>query len=349
MAPSIGVRCDASAAMGVGHLIRCLALADELQRRGAEVVMLSTIEGLPWLSEQVREAHLTVCAPLSAPADLVAQAHDLGLAAVVLDGYHLDAGAGRALRQAGITVLAVVDGPFGADQEADLYLDQNLGASALPGLPAGSRMLAGLEYALFREQVTRRRPSLAAQPVPEGRPVRVLAVFGGTDAFAAAPVVVPLLLSTGAPLHVVAVAARPATAAELRGLPLADGQTLEVVAPVADLAGLAVGCDAAVSAAGSSVWEMLCLGVPLALVCVVDNQEVGYRRVVSEDVVAPLGRLADLRHSGPARRVAVESLRRLVSDAAHRARMRRRGMELVDGRGRERVADALLALLPRGA
>ena len=169
----------------------------------------------------------------------------------------------------------------------------------------------------------------------------MLTVFGGTDPYAAAPVVVPLLLATGLPVHVVAVAARSEIAERMRALETGAGQTVEVVSPVEDLAALAVTCDLAVTAAGSSVWEFLCLGVPAALICVTDNQAVGYDAVSAEGVAVPVGRLAALRDDPQARESGVDALQRLVDDPAARRELAKRGQRLVDGRGRQRVADAL--------
>ncbi|GAA2742828.1 hypothetical protein GCM10009868_14300 [Terrabacter aerolatus] len=274
----------------------------------------------------------------SDPDELAALAARLGLDVMVLDGYLLDPRCGSALRAAGVTVLAVSDGPFGAEQEADLVLDQNLGAVADPARSGVA--LTGLGFVLFRDQVLRRRrtPETPASP---GSPTRVLTVFGGTDPYAAGPVVVPLLLATGLPVHVVAVAARAEIAERLRALDTGPGQSLEVVPPVEDLAALAVTCDLAVTAAGSSVWEFLCLGVPAALVCVTDNQAVGYDAVAAEGVAVPVGVLSALRDDPAARSTAVEALHRLVEDPAARLELTDRGQRLVDGRGRQRVADAI--------
>ena len=345
MANRVGLRCDGSPKMGVGHLIRSLALADGLLARGAEPVMMSTITDLDWVEHQVRARGLPLVAPQDHPDALADQCRELELDAVVIDGYDIDAGTGERLQGAGLRVLALVDGPFGQAQRADLYVDQNLGAVPRPNLPPGARMLTGLDYALFRDQVVAAR-HVSRAPSDSERPPRVLAVFGGTDPHAAATIVVPLLLETGAPVHVVAIAARQEIAAALDCLPCGPGQRVEVIQPVEDLAGLAATCDAAVSAAGSSVWELLCIGVPSALVAVADNQEGGYRQVVAENVAVPLGRLWELRERADARAAAVAALRRLTGDAAHRASLRNRGMALLDGRGRERVADALLRMLP---
>jgi spore coat polysaccharide biosynthesis predicted glycosyltransferase SpsG len=334
----VGLRCDGGAELGVGHVIRCLALADELLARGAEVTLVGHVGDVAWVEEQVRERGLD---HIQAPGDadgLTALAARLGLDAMVLDGYHLDPQCGTSLRATGVVVLAISDGPFGAEQEADIVLDQNLGAVADPA--RSGTVLAGLDFVLFRDQVLRHRRSPRSLD-PASSPPRVLTVFGGTDPYAAGPVVVPLLLATGLPVHVVAVAPRPEIAEQLRALETGAGQTIEVVAPVEDLAALAVTCDLAVTAAGSSVWEFLCLGVAAALICVTDNQAVGYDAVSAQEVAVPVGQLAALRDDPQARDAGVDALRRLVGDPAARRALAERGQRLVDGRGRQRVADAL--------
>jgi spore coat polysaccharide biosynthesis predicted glycosyltransferase SpsG len=343
--------------MGVGHLVRCLALADELRARGVDVVLLGEVPGPAWVVREVARRGLPTHPPPSAPEALVARARALGVDAVVLDGYHLPPGTGSALRADGIPVLAIVDGDFGADQDADLYLDQNLAASGPPRRPAGSRVLAGLGHALFRDDVLARRRAPGSGPDrtggdgpdradrPDGSGPRVLCVFGGSDATGAAPDVVPVVLRTGLPVHVLVVAARPELRARLLALAPGAGQRVEVLDPRPDLAALAVTCDAAVTAAGSSVWELLCLGVPAALVRVADNQETGYRTAVARGVAVGLGAIEELRSDGPAAADAVDALTGLLTDATARAALARRGAGLVDGRGRARVADALLALV----
>jgi spore coat polysaccharide biosynthesis predicted glycosyltransferase SpsG len=338
----IALRCDASPETGTGHVVRCLALGDELASRGARVTILGEVAGVPWLEEQIGRRGLAVVGAPDDPDELATVARQAGLDAVVLDGYHLDVRTGRALQEAGLAVLSVVDETFGSGQDAELYLDQNFGARPQPGI-APERQLLGLDFALFRDEVLRHRPE-APRPAPDAAP-RVLAVFGGSDPYAAAPAVVPLLLASGQPVHVVAVAARPEIAAALAALPTAPGHQVEVVAPTPDLAALAATCDVAVTAAGSSVWEFLCLGLPSMLVCVVDNQGPGYDAVTGQGLAEPFGHLSALRGDEAARSAAVAVLDRLLSDPGRQSRLARAGMSLVDGRGRARVADALLGVL----
>jgi spore coat polysaccharide biosynthesis predicted glycosyltransferase SpsG len=96
------------------------------------------------------------------------------------------------------------------------------------------------------------------------------------------------------------------------------------------------------SAAGTTTWELLVLGACTALVCVADNQASGYQRAVTAGAAAGIGMLSDLVRDPAA---ATRTLAQLLRDPHARAALSRRAWHLVDGRGRQRVADALLALL----
>ena len=165
--PTVGVRCDAGPATGVGHLVRCVALAEELVGRGLGVVFLGDLGGLPFAQRQLADRGLPLLPAPVAPEDLADLAVSLGLAAVVLDGYHLDPGCGAALMARGLPVLALSDGGFGADQRATIHLDQNLGA-VRPAAPApGHGVAVGA-----RARAAARRGALAPPrgPRPAARP-----------------------------------------------------------------------------------------------------------------------------------------------------------------------------------
>jgi RimJ/RimL family protein N-acetyltransferase len=102
-----------------------------------------------------------------------------------------------------------------------------------------------------------------------------------------------------------------------------------------DLPALAVQHSLVVSAAGISALEFAHLGVPMALVCVADNQIVGYREMVGCQAAIPLGRppFANL-----GTRLA-EALR-AVHDPPSLARLASHGRRLVDGLGAWRVVSA---------
>lgn len=338
------LRADATPDVGVGHAMRLLALAQELRSRDVDVHLAGHLE-IPWVATAYEAAGVMLHPTPQGPADLVTLTDELDARAIVLDGYDLPPALGRALRAHGVPVVAFVDDTFGASQDADLYVDQNPGTTPRPVTP-GQQALAGAPFTLFRDDVlaARRAPTPGAAGLGTGHePIDVLAVFGGTDPLGAAPVVVPLILATGLPVHLTVVSGDDTWAEALRR-ELAPDQRLDVVGPVTDLARRAAASDLVVTASGSTVWELLCVGAPLAVVCVIDNQTPGYEMVLRDDLAAGLGHLEALRHDTDARTRAVVALREALVDPDARAARVHRGQALLDGAGRARVADAVLSL-----
>ena len=160
----------------------------------------------------------------------------------------------------------------------------------------------------------------------------VLVVMGGTDTARVTPAVVALLARLEEVERVRVVATGP----DRQSIRAAGaGLDLRVSGPVADLARLAARHAFTVSAAGTTTVELACVGVPMALVPVVPNQEAGYRRLVDAGVALGLGSVDDLRAG-----VALAALRRLAGDADLRDHLASRGRGLVDGRGGERIVRA---------
>jgi spore coat polysaccharide biosynthesis predicted glycosyltransferase SpsG len=340
----VGIRCDAGPVTGVGHLIRGIALAEEFAARGAKVTFLSNVGNVPWARRQLTDRGLPLApGPVTPEGILAAVAeHDLDL--VVVDSYTLDPACGTALRHAGVPVVSIVDGDT-RDQIADLYVDQNLDAELNPvPLPPGARRLAGLPYALLRDSVRASRPAVPRGPDGVGPP-RVLCFFGGTDAYGAAPTLAELLAETGEPFAATVVAGRPELAPALAGVRAGPGQSIAVIEPSDSLPALIAGADVVVSASGTSTWELLCLGAAAAMVWVVDNQQLGFDRVVARGLAVGLGRLDDLAAGGAATEFAVCKLRDLLVQPGWRGELSARAWSAVDGRGRERVADAALSLI----
>ncbi|MBQ1024098.1 spore coat protein [Micromonospora sp. C95] len=336
----VGLRCDAGPLRGVGHLVRCLALGEEFQARGATVEVFGTVDGVGWAADQLTARGITLHPGPDTPDGLVAAARRHDLDVLVLDSYELDPTAAGALRAAGVLTLAIVDGET-RGQDADLYLDQNFATDL--AVPAG-RLLAGSGYALLRAGVLAARPA-APRPAVTVDPPSVLAFFGGTDAAGAAPVLTEVLLSTGRPMELTVVVGRPELAARMARLTPGPGQSLLPVPPTGTLPALIAAADLVVSAAGTSTWELCCLGAPSALVCVVDNQRESYHRVVAAGLAAGLGELPALAGDPAAVRAAAGTLAGLLDDGARRAELSARAWAAVDGRGRERVVDAVLDAL----
>ncbi|GAB3665262.1 hypothetical protein GCM10027596_31160 [Nocardioides korecus] len=339
------VCCDVGPEQGVGHLMRCLALAEELLGSGHRVTFAADAASVPWVRELLRVRGIGLLPPLTtprAPAEAVARL-EAGL--VVVDSYAMPDAVRVALREAAPVLVAVVDAP-GAGWRADVEVDQNLGGPVGHDRVGRTVRLRGPAYALLRDDVRRARVAEDRRPVRGDGPPRVLTFLGGTDPAGATPLVVERLVATGRPFAATVVAPDAAGEQAVLDLATGPGQRVDVVAPTTRLPALAAAADLVVCAAGTSLLELLHLGVAAAVLRVADNQARGYDAVTAAGAVVGLGAVHDLHargEGGPERSEHVSRvLTRLLEDEGWRARLRAAGPALVDGRGRERVADAAL-------
>ncbi|MFI5985297.1 PseG/SpsG family protein [Streptomyces sp. NPDC051555] len=335
------LRADATASMGTGHVVRCVALAEEAAARGMRPVLLGTCE-VPWLSEILAAAPLTVARAPDTAEGLRERLRELAPEAVVIDAYHLP----RAHYHAAAAIAPVLAAYDGRPHHArgDVLYDQNIGADRT-GPPAadGALLLRGPSFAVVRDDIKGRRPVDPALRVrtraAAATPPKVLLVLGGTDALGGTLELTKALLSQVPELHLHVVTA---DAAGVRALPSGPRQRVQVVTPTPELPALMTEMDLVVSAAGTTTIELCCLGVPAALIQVVDNQVPVYEGAVSHGCAEGLGTLAHVvaEPAAMARRI-----RALLAEPDRRAQLAERAWQTVDGRGRQRILDAVGAVV----
>ncbi len=285
-------RADATPSIGTGHVMRCWALAEDFASRGWEVAWQGDIE-VPWLVDALASVGWPMSGPGSNEADLV-----------VVDSYTLPREYRQDLLDLGIPVVSIVD---------DYH--QELGPGALwvnPGAPMAApssvRFLNGPDYVLIRSEIR----ALRALRVSVGPPEGVTVLLGGTD-FAGLGALVERL-ELPAPVHA--------------GPGIGSGNGVTWLPGGSELLRRAACSQLVVSAAGVSSWEMLHIGVPLALMLAADNQRGNYEWMTSHGWAAPLG--------------GGEHLQDRVSAILARGS---EGRQRIDGLGAQRVAEAVLRLL----
>lgn len=214
-------------------------------------------------------------------------------------------------------VVAAVD-DLGLDLEVDLAIEP---VSALPaGSAAKARTrLVGLAYALV-DPALRERPTASIDAVRT-----VLVTTGGSDAAGIGSSMAGALAAALPAVRIEAVAGPWGADEAQPGVHIVDGS--------AGIAGNLAAADLVVTAGGVTLLEALALGRPVIVIQTADNQRHYVNAVVRADAAIkadPAG-IAD----------AVSTL---AADVARRRALSAAGRALIDGRGPDRVAEALLAL-----
>lgn len=121
---------------------------------------------------------------------------------------------------------------------------------------------------------------------------------------------------------------------------------------VTDMAALMASCDLAISAAGTTLYELCAVGVPTASFIIADNQIASANAFAQNDAIPCLGDVRTNEESIKKEAAHwVTSMNPYVRNQAASARLLRyrniskRMQQLVDGNGAVRIADALLAQL----
>ncbi|WP_281640387.1 glycosyltransferase [Aurantimicrobium minutum] len=234
-----------------------------------------------------------------------------------------------------IPVLSIVDGDT-KGIVASGYLDHNLGAELEPWPNEVSRrLLAGSKFALIRDAVLDRKRK---QPwVFQGAVPHIVAVMGGSDPTGTIIDVSQALKSIQGRCTATVVASQQWFEQVQTLLGKLDG--FEIISPTTELPRVLASADIAISASGTSAWELCSLGIPSLLIAVVENQSQSLQRMIESKLVLGI----DLTRGGNQNFTSqVETMvLRLIEDQEFREQLSIESAKYFDGLGKARVVDLL--------
>jgi UDP-2,4-diacetamido-2,4,6-trideoxy-beta-L-altropyranose hydrolase len=332
----------------MGHLMRCLTLANGLKKRGFECsficrdftengasrfigddfpLELMSIEGLElnddWLGVPFeKDVKDTINIISKEPVDWL-----------VIDHYQIDQQWQKEFRAKFPNTKIMVIDDLLRTHECDLLLDQTYGRTADEYrllVPENTTFCLGAEFALLREEF---RSLRAERGKIDNNTRHILVTLGGGN--------------HGKPLRVIGKALRELskkhkfTATVITGdvaeLYLDDfkalGQNIELVSFSNNIAAEMNKADLVIGAGGGTSWERCCLGLPTVVLTIADNQteiakilnekEAGISVATEQDDIA----------------AAVE---KLLTDSALFSKMSKNAASLCDGKGVSRIINSIL-------
>ncbi|MDZ7869423.1 MAG: UDP-2,4-diacetamido-2,4,6-trideoxy-beta-L-altropyranose hydrolase [Rheinheimera sp.] len=354
-------RTDASLAIGSGHLMRCLTLAQALRQAGHQVYFACrqhpghllplladlgfTTFTLPLLSnppQQGYQAWLGCTEAQDASALITcldaaphAPVQNTGMFDwLIVDHYGLGATFCQTMRAKCHAVLQI-DDLANRQYDCDVLLDQNL----LPNfasryqalLPDHCQPLLGPRFALLRPEFTGVTPTQRQFPVKFNAqsPARLLVFFGGSDEQNFTSLAINALQQLQEPHWLADIVIGQANPHRLLLQQLcAQDRRLTLLVQTPGMAGLMAAADVMIGAGGATHWERACLGLPAIVVALADNQQ------ATTHYLASLGACIDL---GPADQLSAGQLAQatatLLNDTPLRTRMSAAAQQLVPAGG----------------
>jgi len=182
-------RIDADSQSGLGHLMRCTALAEALRDRGW-IAVFCLYTGKKHLPQVIRRQNFAVVPIRLQSRSHLGRRNDLfqvlksgeksRTKIIIVDSYSIPDSYLKRLKRLGWFVVCLDDHGERA-LPVDVVVNGNVGAEALPYKPhETTRRLLGPAFALLRKEFSQVRKKVGIPPIRR-RVQRVLLCFGGSD------------------------------------------------------------------------------------------------------------------------------------------------------------------------
>lgn len=337
------IRSDANTLIGIGHMMRCLALAQAWKNRGGNSIFVLSAEALE-LEARLESEGMEVFKISAQPGSAEDAVQTTALAKkgkanwIVVDGYHFGRDYQGSIKEAGSKVLYIDDNGNADHYYADIVLNQNIHAHE--GLYRNrepyTRLLLGSRYIMLQRDFLNWQKW--KRDIPEvGR--KVLVTLGGSDPENVTMKVIQALREGNVNHIELAIVIGPSNPHlemirnELSHAPFA----YRLLPSVGNMPELMAWADIAVSAGGSTCWELAFMGLPNLILFFAENQRavaeildkevmavnLGYHKIVKSDKI-------------------IQTLKEILRAKEIRALMSMRGRNLVDGQGSHRVINNIL-------
>jgi len=344
------IRADAFSRIGTGHIMRCFALAQAWQLEGGHIVFLSHCES-DALRQRITGAGMElipIANPQPDPRDLQTTLEVLRTRSakarenlqleignptwLVLDGYHFDPAYQNVVRMAGHRLLVVDDMGHLPAYHADILLNQNLGAEKINyNCDPDTNLLLGSRYALLRQEFLAWRGW--QREIPDVAH-KVLVTMGGGDPDNVTLKVIRALEQVQVDeLEAVVVVGDDNPHLDILQSAIRSRQSkIRLVCNARNMSELMAWADLAVTAGGSTCWELALMGLPSVVLVLSENQRAIAEDLESTGISINMGWHAFVQ----ADNIAYQ-LRSIILSSERRRNMSNCGRLLVDGYGPLRV------------
>lgn len=339
-------RADGNHSLGVGHIMRCLSIADAFREIGEEVVFVVADDSMSGLISLRGYRAIPLDTNYSDMAGelkrMLMRVDEVSPQLIVVDSYYVTAQYLSALKMR--SPIAYIDDVMAFAYPVDFLINYNVYAdkTAYEQLYADNNLippefLLGTTYAPLRKQFKTLPPKIISEKCSD-----IFISTGGADpahlALRYAKYIVAHDCGNSIKYHILVGAMNPDLVA-IEDI-AADCDNILVHSNVSDMKSLICSCDFAISAAGSTLYEICACGVPLITYVMADNQIPGAMAFASNGLALYCGDIRD----GDICPAVFRAVEQLASDCGKRQSLSRKMQRLIDGNGAERMAHQLLRL-----
>lgn len=341
------IRADLNKTVAMGHVMRCLSIADALKKQGAEVIFVNASEDPSELISSRGFGNIVLGTDFDktiAEIDAFKSILDnLKPDMVIYDGYYFSSDYFEQLQGYGKSVY--VD-DYGLNAyPVDFLINYNIygDSTDYEGLYRKAnvrcpKLLLGTSYAPLRQEFIEAEPI----SVKEGKTIEILLSTGGADLCGVAKEVLKKFLENLIENTRLNVLAGPFSKDREYLLKCAEDypDIISEYEKITDMPAFLSKFDLALSAAGSTSYELCRMGIPTCLFCSADNQSRINETFKRKGICESAGN-AEADKDGTITRL-LQFAEEYAKNTEKRSEMSRKMKSSVDGRGAERIAGELI-------
>jgi UDP-2,4-diacetamido-2,4,6-trideoxy-beta-L-altropyranose hydrolase len=345
MNDAILIRCDASIDVGLGHLMRCLAVADALRDLGVHVEFamdrpsefaIAMMERFELKLHQLAGASARF--NQAAAGDLLELMREREIDSILVDHYGADGAFFETLTNGERLVCAIDDEAVRDFRHVHWILNPNPSVSVSEYRVSNDcELLLGPKYALIRKEFSLLRKLRKRETDGLGNR-RILIQLGGGATCDLSQKILGWLGKVPDACSIRCIMAHQRSI----DAPRIDARLhdISILHDVQDIGEHMAWADIAIGAGGSSCWELCCLGVPMIIGELSTDQSRIAKELQHRGAAILLGKWNQVTEAQ-----FLDAVRQLTEDEPRRTRMAHAGRELVDGRGAIRAAQSIVEKL----
>ncbi|HZZ80440.1 MAG TPA: polysaccharide biosynthesis protein [Gemmataceae bacterium] len=348
------LRVDATEQTGYERLARGLTIAAAVQRRRRPVYFLSNLEpnGLAMNIKRAGNNWIAAKEPVATGDDvgqMLKEIARLKPAAVLIDDANVSTDYLSELSATGVLLGAI-------DHSATISFPSKLVINPLLGPPRDgyehdhdAQLLLGSRYAMVRPEIRRQRPMRSQEPPPlaaqNGTVIssqfRVLLALGEDDRNLMTMELAKLLVNAPRVGKVDIVVRREhPQLEEIKAMVEANKELMTIALEPAEIANRITRCHFAITSGSGWSLELACVGVPQLLLLQNEAHWPNAQRLEDEGAASILG-----WHENASAQTIRQGVHNIITDPLERKSMARCGRKLIDGRGPDRLVNAMEILL----
>jgi UDP-2,4-diacetamido-2,4,6-trideoxy-beta-L-altropyranose hydrolase len=315
--------------------MRSLALSEELTKRGNACYFYSKIEDDQLIKkiENVKAKFQKIKDNLIEKEDLknlIKFSNEKNTDWIITDCYKINSNYIKELKSNGFNVLSI-DDTAQIHYHSDIVINQNVGAEKLDfSSEKYTKLLLGPKYVMMRKELLKVNKKIVKKDVKN-----ILISIGGSDKDNFTLKILKLLeqINNDARFLVITGPFNPFYNDLEKYIRESDSKIKLIKSPK-DMSKIYLESDIAISAGGSTCYELAYFGIPNIIVTIADNQIKIAQELDKQKVSIYIGKKEKLKE-----KLFKEKTHELINNYSLRKSMSNRGKKLVDGKGKERIVD----------